>query len=158
MRHHLQRRFNVVIQLANCQTAAALLQNGPRSFPRKEVANDNVIVTVRKSIETNTDGSGRADADAHAHHLRRRARAQLVNIRVDAKGAAFARMMVDDWSIPLCFIKQYVVDILDIIRGCNLTAQSHITHTQLGRRDGSPRCRRYRDLGAICARVYAGAA
>jgi hypothetical protein len=53
-------------------------------------------------------------------HLGRGERTAFVNIGVDTEGTTFARMMLDNWSVPFSFIEQNVVYLGNIVRRWDL--------------------------------------
>ena len=53
-------------------------------------------------------------------HLGRGERTAFVNIGIDTKGTTFARMMLDNRSVPFRFIEQNVVYLGNIVRGWDL--------------------------------------
>jgi hypothetical protein len=53
-------------------------------------------------------------------HLGRGERTAFVNIGIDTKGTTFARMMLDNWSVPFRFIEENFVYLGNIVRGWDL--------------------------------------
>jgi hypothetical protein len=53
-------------------------------------------------------------------------RTHFVDVGVDAERAVFARMMVDDGSVPFCFIKQYVIHLLHVVGRWDLGGKERV--------------------------------